>query len=242
MNRSFAPVRSAPFMTRTELTTPRYWSKCESKMSAWSGASSSPSGGGIRSITASSSSGTPSPVFAEIAQDVVGGDAEHPLDLGRVAVGLGGGQVDLVEAGDDLEVVLERQVAVGQRLGLDALRRVDDEDHALARGERPRHLVAEVDVAGRVDDVDDVVAVVEADRLQLDRDAALALEVHRVEVLLAHVAGVDGAADLEDAIGQRRLAVVDVGDDREVADAGEVGHNSPDATDRRARRSQRHEQ
>ena len=43
-----------------------------------------------------------------------------------VAVGVGRRQVDLVEGGDDLEVVLERQVAVGQRLGLDALGGVDD--------------------------------------------------------------------------------------------------------------------
>jgi hypothetical protein len=28
---------------------------------------------------------------------------------------------------------------------------------------------------------------------------------------------------LEDAVGQRRLAVVDVGDDREVADVGLIG-------------------
>ena len=58
----------------------------------------------------------------------------------------------------------------------------------------------------------------DADVLRLDRDAPLALEVHRVEVLLAHLPRVDGAGDLEDAVRQRRLAVVDVGDDREVAD------------------------
>ena len=38
--------------------------------------------------------------------------------------------------------------------------------------------------------------------LGLDRDAPLALEVHRVEVLRAHVAGVDGAGELEDAVGR----------------------------------------
>ena len=71
------------------------------------------------------------------AQDLVGGDAEHLLDLGGVAVGVGGRQVDLVEGGHDLEVVLEGQVAVGQRLGLDALGGVDEQDHALAGGQRP---------------------------------------------------------------------------------------------------------
>ena len=116
-------------------------------MSACSGASGSPTGAGMRSMTASSSSGTPSPVLALMRRTSLGRDAEHLLDLGRVAVGLGGRQVDLVEAGDDLEVVLEGQVAVGQGLGLDALGGVDQQDHALAGGQRPGHLVAEVDVA-----------------------------------------------------------------------------------------------
>jgi hypothetical protein len=56
-------------------------------------------------------------------------------------------------------------------------------------------------------------------RLGLDRDPALALEVHRVEHLWTVVPRVHRAGDLEDAVGQRRLPMVDVGDDREVANA-----------------------
>ena len=94
-----------------------------------------------------------------------------------------------------------------------------------------RDLVGEVHVAGRVDEVELVGLAVlrlveDADGLGLDRDAALALEVHRVEHLRAHQPRVDGVRQLEDAIGQRRLPVVDVGDDREVADVGGVGHGS----------------
>ncbi len=88
-------------------------------------------------------------------------------------------------------------------------------------------LVAEVDVAGRVDQVDDVAVPLEPHVLGLDRDAALALEVHRVEVLGAHVARVDGAGQLEEPVGERRLPVVDVGDDAEAADAVERGHDGP---------------
>ena len=80
-----------------------------------------------------------------------------------------------------------RQVGVGQGLGLDPLRGVDHQDHALARGERRRDLVAEVDVAGRVDQVDDVRPSTRAERLELDGDAALTLEIHRVEVLGPHL-------------------------------------------------------
>jgi hypothetical protein len=44
------------------------------------------------------------------------------------------------------------------------------------------------------------------------------LQQHRVEQLRAHLARRDRVRQLEDAIGERRLAVVDVRDDREVAD------------------------
>ena len=52
----------------------------------------------------------------------------------------------------------------------------------------------------------------------LDGDAALALQVHGVEHLLHHFALRERAGDFEQAVGQRRLAVVDVRNDREIAD------------------------
>ena len=44
---------------------PRYVSNVESKMSAWSGASGSPCGGGTRATTASRMASTPMPVLAD---------------------------------------------------------------------------------------------------------------------------------------------------------------------------------
>ncbi len=157
------------------------------------------------------------------AEDLVGGDPEHALDLGRALVGLGGRQVDLVERGHDREVGFEGRVAVGEGLGLDPLARVDEEDGALARRHAAGDLVPEVDVAGRVDEVEDVVLPREADVLRLDGDAALPLEIHRVQVLGPHVPELHGTAQLEEPIGQGALAVVDVGDDGEVAEALEGG-------------------
>ena len=154
------------------------------------------------------------------AQDVLGGDAEHLLDLHREAVRIGGGEVDLVERRDDLEVVLQREVTVGEGLGLDALRGVDHQHHAFAGGERTTDFVTEVHVARGVDEVQRVALPLHPHVLGLDGDAAFALEVHRVEVLLAHLAGIHRLGELEDAIAERRLPVVDVRNDREVADAG----------------------
>ena len=74
-------------------------------------------------------------------------DREDVLELVHDHVGLGRRQVDLVEDRDDRQALAQREVDVGQRLGLDALRRVDDEDRALARLEAAADLVREVDVA-----------------------------------------------------------------------------------------------
>jgi hypothetical protein len=117
-----------------------------------------------------------------------------------------------------------RSVQVGQGLGLDALRGVDQQDGALAGVEGARDLVGEVDVPGRVDQVQDVVLAVarlvgQAHGLRLDGDAALALQVHLVEVLGAHLALADGVGEIDQPVGEGRLAVVDVRDDAEVAHA-----------------------
>ena len=126
--------------------------------------------------------------------------------------------------GNDLEVVFDRQVGVRQRLRFDALRRIDQQERALARGERPRDFVREVDVPGRVDQVEDVGlpvlgGVVQPDGMRLDGDAALALEVHRVEHLGLHLAGLQRSGRLEKTIGQRRLAVIDVSDDGKISNS-----------------------
>ena len=144
--------------------------------------------------------------------------ADQVGDLCGRAVGIRLRQVDLVHDRDDLEVVLDREVGVREGLRLDPLSGVDDEQRALARLQRPRDLVREVDVPGRVDQVQLVALPQHAHGLGLDRDPALALELHRVEQLLLHVAVGDRVGRLQDAIGQRRLPMVDVGDDREVAD------------------------
>ena len=123
----------------------------------------------------------------------------------------------------NLEPAVHREVRVRQRLRLHALRRIDEQERPLAGRQRPGDLVGEVHMARGVDQVQDVLqaalrGVMQAHRVRLDRDAALALEIHRVEHLRFHLAGLQGAGELEEAIGERGLAVIDVGDDGEIPD------------------------
>ena len=152
------------------------------------------------------------------------GEADDLLDLLGHLLRIGAGEIDLVDHRDDGEVVLQGQVDVGQRLRLDALGGVDHQQRALAGGQAAGDLVGEVHVAGSVDQIELVlhalrVGVGHADGLGLDGDALLALQVHRVEHLVGHLARVDGAGALQQPVGQGRLAVVDVGDDAEVPDS-----------------------
>jgi hypothetical protein len=63
------------------------------------------------------------------------------------------GEVDLVDHREDGESRLDREVGVRDGLRLDSLRRVDEEERALAGLERLLDLVVEVDVPG-VDQVE----------------------------------------------------------------------------------------
>ncbi len=162
-------------------------------------------------------------------QDRVGSiEPDHVLDLLLHLVRLGGGKIDLVEHRHDLVIVVERLIDIGEGLRLDALARIDDQERALAGGEAAIDLVGEIDMAGRVDQVEHIVlavagAVVEPHRLRLDGDAALALDIHRIEHLLDHLALGKPAGRLDEPVGQRRLAVVDMRDDGEVADVCDRG-------------------
>ena len=78
-------------------------------------------------------------------------------------------------------------------------------------------------MAGRIDQIQAVFVavargVMQANAFGFDGDAALALEVHRIEHLRGHFALGERAGEFEQAVGQRGFAVVDVRDDAEIAD------------------------
>jgi len=61
-----------------------------------------------------------------------------------------------------------------------------------------------------------------ADGVGLDGDAALALQVHGIENLGLHFARGERSGELQQTVGERGFAVVDMRDDREIADEGGV--------------------
>ena len=126
--------------------------------------------------------------------------------------------------------MVERQIRVRQRLRLDPLGRVDDQDRALAGRERPADLVVEVHVARRVDQVQGIRlpvlrAVFQSDGTRFDGDAPFLFQLHIIENLILHDTRFDRSALFDQAVGKRRLSVVDVGDDGEVANSALFCHS-----------------
>ena len=77
-------------------------------------------------------------------------------------------------------------------------------------------------MTGRVDNVQRIVApvtrvIIQRNALRLDGNTPLALEFHRIEHLRFHFAFTQASTDLDEAVRERRLAMVDMGDDRKIA-------------------------
>jgi hypothetical protein len=150
------------------------------------------------------------PCLALAQHGVARVQADDGFDLLANALRLGRRQIDLVDDRNDFQVVVQRQVGVGERLRLHALRGVHHQQRAFAGLQAARNLVGEIHVAGRIDQVELVQvavvgAVVQAHGVGLDGDAALALQVHGVEHLLHHFALRERAGDLQQAVRQRDL-------------------------------------
>ena len=131
-------------------------------------------------------------------------------------------QVDFVDDRDDGQVLLHRQVDVGHGLRFDPLRGIHDEQRAFAGAQAARHFVGEIHVPRRVDEVQLVSLAVlglvkHRHRVGLDGDAALPLQVHRIEQLVLHVARRDGAGPVQQPVRKRRLPMVNMGDDAEIS-------------------------
>ena len=149
-------------------------------------------------------------------------NADYVLDLRNDFLRLGRRQIDLVEYRQHFEALIDRRDAVGNTLRLDTLGRIHDEECSFAGRQRAGNLVREIHVAGRIDEIQLVGLAIagmvfKRYALRLDRDAALALEVHRVQDLLRHLTVSQAAAYLDKPIGERRLAMINMSDDREVA-------------------------
>ncbi len=169
---------------------------------------------------------------------VLGVDEEVHEELVHLVDDLGDprvGPVDLVDAQDHRHLQGEGLAEHEGGLRQGALARVDEEDDAVDHGQAPLDLAAEVGVPRGVDDVDRhavgdagvegrLPGVPHGGVLREDRDALLALEVTAVHRPVGDVVVLpEGARLPQHLVDEGGLAVVDVGDDGDVAEVLATG-------------------
>ena len=132
--------------------------------------------------------------------------------------GHGACHVAFVDNGNNLQIVLDGHVKVGDGLRLHALRSIHNEQCALAGGDGARHLVGEVHVSRSVNQVQDIllalVHILHLDGMALDGDTSLLFQIHIIQHL--SFGYLDGIGELQQAVGQSRFAMIDMGYDTKV--------------------------
>lgn len=105
-------------------------------------------------------------VLGRDMQDVLRFAAEQADDFRAHLFNVCCRQVDLVEYRDDRKIGRYGQIHVRQRLSLDALAGIHDQQCAFAGLKAARYLIAEIDMSGRIDKIQLVAVVLHAHRRQ----------------------------------------------------------------------------
>ncbi len=139
-------------------------------------------------------------------------------DLVYDLVRAGIGSIDLVHRDDRPQTDFQRLADDEFGLRHRPFGGIDQDDRAIDHGQDALHLAAEVGVARRIDDVDPRVLPCNRRRLGDDRDPALLFEIVRIHDPLGDpLILAEGAGLLEQAVHERRLAVIDVSDNGDIA-------------------------
>ena len=80
--------------------------------------------------------------------------AEYSLDLRTHTIHVRDGKIDFVYDREHDKVIVPRKIVIGHCLCLDTLRCIYDQKHTLARTQRSGHLISEIHVSRRVDEVE----------------------------------------------------------------------------------------
>ena len=124
----------------------------------------------------------------------------RPLDIGAR-------EINLIDHRDNGQVIGHRQVHIGDRLSLDPLRRIDEQQRTLAGRQTARHFISKVDMARRIDQMQGIGLPIlglipDCHRMGLDRDPAFTLQVHRVENLVFRFSGRDCASSFQKPVSE----------------------------------------
>ena len=131
------------------------------------------------------------------------------------------GTIDLVHHENRPQPMLQGLAQNEARLGHHPFDGIDQEQDRIHHAQDTLHLASEICMPRGIDELDSDAFVLDGGALGLDRDSPLALQIARIHhAILDHLVGFECATGLQQAVDERRLTVVDMRHDREVAQIG----------------------
>ena len=161
----------------------------------------------------------------EVALVVVGAEFQEEIEnLVDRLLRIHPGAVDLVHEHDGAQAFLEGFLEHEAGLGHRPLIGINNQQTAIHHAQHPFHFAAEIGVAGGVNNIDANAVVINCSVLGENRDAALPLQVIGIEDAGRHsLTFTEDPRLVQQRIHQGGLAVVHVGDDRDIANRGAFG-------------------
>ena len=126
--------------------------------------------------------------------------------------------VNLIDYWDDFQVVVNSHVKVANRLCLNALSGINNEESAFTCCNTSAHLIREIDMSRSVNKIQDILLAIKLilhlDGMTFYRDASLLLEVHVVKHLAFSY--LNRVSTFQKTVGNGALTMVDVSNDAEI--------------------------
>ena len=115
----------------------------------------------------------------------MGFDSDDVLNLSHHTFRLRTWQIDLIQYGKYVQIMIQRQIDIGQRLGFDSLRGIHHKNSAVTGRQTPGHLIVKIYMARRIDHIENIFfsilgLVYGTDGLGLNGNPAFPLQIHVV--------------------------------------------------------------
>ncbi len=147
------------------------------------------------------------PLFGRGQHRIMGVNADDLLNLVFDPLRLGSWQVDLVQYRKDLQVIIQRQIDIGQGLGLNPLGGIHHQQTTFTGRQRAGDLIGKVNMSRRINQIQDILITIISDvgqtnGLGLDGDTPFPFKIHFIQKLVLHLTGRQRAGILQESVSQ----------------------------------------
>ncbi len=155
---------------------------------------------------------------------ILGFYADHILNLVLHPLRLCAGQIYLIDYRKYIQVMIQGQINIGQRLRLDSLGSIHHQDGPVTGSQTAAHFIVKIHMAGRINQVKDIFVAIfglidDAYRLGFNGNTPFPFQIHIIKHLGLHLPAGQKSCLLYNPVRQGGLAMVYMGNNTKIPDS-----------------------